>query len=443
LSEVTKGLAVRQIAVQTLHQVLDKGLLVEEALDGYPATRLLEPRDRAFLHAIVLTSLRHKGEIDHVLGQLLSKPLPRKSGSARWVLHTGAAQLLFLEAAPHAVIDLAVRAARLDSNAQHFTGLINAVLRKLSLGGKALIAGLDPARLSTPDWLWTRWERNYGREIAAGIAAAHMLEPALDISVKSDAILWAGRLGGTLLPTGSIRLGQEHDAVDQLPGFAEGAWWVQDAASALPGLLFGEVSGKSILDLCAAPGGKTMQLSAAGARVTAMDKSPQRLRRLDENLRRVGFTADVIVGDAHECDPSVQYDGVLLDAPCSATGTIRRHPELAYVKDDEIVSRMRADQARLLRRAATVVKPGGTLVYCTCSLEPEEGERQIGSFLRSHPEFALAKIAAGERGIEPHMVTGDGCLRTLPSMPIGRAQGLDGFFAARFVRSGNSALGIH
>ena len=178
-----------------------------------------------------------------------------------------------------------------------------------------------------------------------------------------------------------------------------------------------------------------MQWREGGGRVTAMDKSTQRLRRLDENLRRVGLQAEVVVGDAHECDPSLQYDGVLLDAPCSATGTVRRHPELAYVKDDGIVSRLRAGQARLLRRAASVVKPGGTLVYCTCSLEPEEGERQIGSFLRSHPEFALARIAAGEGGIEPHMVTGEGCLRTLTSMLIGTASGLDGFCAARFVRS--------
>ena len=400
-----------------------------------PEVESLDPRDRSFLMALVLTTLRHRGEADAVVEVFLSKPLPRKSGIAGVILTLGATQLLFLDQPPHAVIDLSVRLAKRDSNALHFTGLINAVLRKVAAKGKATLDGLDGPRLNTPDWLWFRWSKAYGADTAIEIAAAHMREPALDLTVAKDADAWALRLGGEVLPTGSVRLGKVHGPVENLPGYGEGAWWVQDAASAIPARLLGPLAGKHALDLCAAPGGKTLQLCAAGAQVTAVDNSVRRLERLRDNLNRTHLGAEIIVADALTFDPARSFDAVLLDAPCSATGTIRRHPDLPHVKTAAQIGVLVQRQSRMLAQAAKLVKPGGMMVYCVCSLEAAEGERQIEPFLARHPQFSLVPISAGECGIEPHMLTEQGFFRTLPHMAIGGSRGLDGFFAARLKRS--------
>lgn len=427
-----EGPAARRRAALCYARILDARILHDEAIAA--ETPDLEPRDRRFVWAIVLAALRHKGEIDAVLGRLLSKPLPPKSGIARTLLATAAAQLLFLASPPHAVIDTSVEIAKQDSQAKHFSGLVNAVLRKVAARGSELLAGLDGPRLNTPDWAWSRWERSYGQAVAAQIAAANQVEPAVDISCKADAGDWARRLGGLLLPSGSIRLPADHGPIETLPGFAEGAWWVQDAAAALPALLLGDVRGRTVLDLCAAPGGKTMQLASAGALVTAVDRSERRLRRLGENLARTALAADLVAGNAETADLAQAFDLILLDAPCSATGTVRRHPELLHIKSEADMRKLADVQRRLLRKSALALKAGGQLVYCTCSLEPDEGENQIGQFLASQPEFAISPIMPGEAGVTSGMITPEGFLRTLPFMKFGEAAGMDGFFAARLRR---------
>lgn len=431
-SPAAQGLEVRRLAAHLLRTSIERRLTVEDAISSSTDAQALEPRDRAFLSSLLLTTFRHRGEIDAILAKLLDRPLPRKSGAARDILVLGVAQLLFLQLAPHAVIDLAVRNAKIDRNALHFSGLINAVLRKVSAGGAALREGLDAPRLNTPDWLWARWVKHYGADMARAIAMAHADRPGLDLSFVRGVGNWQDVLGGTLLPNGQLRLPTGHAPVPELPGFAEGAWWIQDAAAAIPARLLGDVQGKAILDLCAAPGGKTLQLAASGGEVTALDLSEARLGRLQENLRRTGLAANVLAVDMLSPDLVGEWDAVLLDAPCSATGTIRRHPELPYLRDDAQVRELAALQRRMLRRAAELVKPGGTLIYCTCSLEPEEGEMRIRGFLADTPDFEI--VPARGDWLPDGAVRPEGWVRTLPSMHYGDAQGMDGFFAAALSR---------
>ncbi|MFO1131735.1 MAG: transcription antitermination factor NusB [Hyphomicrobiales bacterium] len=431
---VIQGLAVRQVAPHLLHRCAERRLTVEEAIASNAVAQEMESRDRAFLSTLLLTVFRHRGEIDAILGQLLDRPLPRKSGPARDILVLGVAQLLFLGLAPHAVIDLAVRAAKADRSALHFSGLINAVLRKVASGGTELLVGLDAPRLNTPDWLWVRWTKTYGDETARAIATAHGERPGLDISFRTSARAWADRLGGELLPNAQLRLPAGHGSVPDLAGFADGEWWIQDAAATFPARLLGDVVGKTVLDLCAAPGGKTLQLASMGARVTAVDVSDMRLGRLRENLSRTGLSAAVVAGDAMSLALDGDWDVVMLDAPCSATGTIRRHPELPWLKDEAVVKELAGLQRRLLRKAATLVRPGGTLVYCTCSLEPEEGEMRVRGFLADTPGYEI--IPAAGDWLPEGAVRPEGWLRTLPSMRYGSSQGMDGFFAVAMRRRG-------
>lgn len=428
-----QGAEVRSLAVILFRACLDRKITVEEAMDGDARAVQLSPRDRGLLATILLTSFRHMGEIEKMLAGLLDRPLPRKSGAAADILRLGIAQLLFLDMPPHAVIDLSVRAAKADRNATHFSGLVNAVLRKVSTGGTALLQGVDAPRANTPDWLWTRWAQNHGAGAARRIAGAHAARPALDLSFRpGTAADWCGRLEGILLPNGQVRLAAGHVPVPDLPGFSEGAWWVQDAAATIPAALLGDVAGQRVLDLCAAPGGKTLQLAAAGAEVTAIDISEHRLQRLRQNLARTGLTAEIRAEDVLADTLEGAWDAVLLDAPCSATGTIRRHPELPYLKDESQISELAKLQARLLRKAATLVRPGGSLVYCTCSLEPEEGEEQVRGFLSSRPEFEIVPPAVPWIPVEALMP--EDWVRTLPYMHIGGAVGMDGFFAAQLRR---------
>lgn len=429
LPKSATGLKVRLCSVRIYRTVLDQHRTLEDALERDEAVAELDGRDRAFLINLLRTIFRHLGEIEAIKASHLTKALPKKSGSASDILTVGIAQLLFLDTPAHAAIDMSVRMAKADRNATHFSGLINAVLRKVSSAGNT---SLDANRLNTPDWLWKRWVKTYGEAIAAEIAASHRREPPLDISVKSDGAAWAEKLGGQLLPTGQVRLAQHRGLISALPGFAEGEWWVQDAAASLPVLLMGELQGRTALDICAAPGGKTMQLAAAGAIVTAVDISAERLKRLRENLERTGLMAKVVEADGTSLGMSERFDAVLLDAPCSATGTIRRHPELPYIRKDAPTPDHCATQRVLLTEAADRVKPGGSLVYCTCSLEPEEGEKQISWFRAAFPHFTL--VPAGSV-IPAELRTAEGWLRLLPSMNIGNSQGMDGFFMARLDRT--------
>jgi 16S rRNA (cytosine967-C5)-methyltransferase len=318
----------------------------------------------------------------------------------------------------------------------HFAGLVNAVLRRLTREGAERLATLDVAVLDTPDWLMARWIDSYGAATAHAIAAANGFEPALDLTVKSDAEMWAAKLDGRLLPTGSVRT-IAHGNVTALPGFSEGAWWVQDAAAALPARLFGDIAGLRVADLCAAPGGKTAQLVAAGALVSAVDRAPARVERLRENLARLSLDAELICADAAAWTAEQKFDAVLLDAPCSSTGTIRRHPDVPWLKRVSDITALAALQRRLIERAVALTKPGGTLVYCTCSLEPEENETVIADLLAREPTMRRAPIAGAEVFGRDEFITKDGDLRTLPChLPDtdSRLAGLDGFYAARLVK---------
>lgn len=434
------GLPARRAAAGLLQAVLRDGQPLDEALTHSPAARLMDSmavRDRALARAIASTSLRRKGQIEDVLQHFLDKEPPRKAGALREILLSGACQILFLETPAHAAIDLAVTLAKQSRKSTPFAKLVNAVLRRVAEKGPGIVAQQDAALLNTPAWLWSKWCTAYGEATARRIAEAHLHEAALDLSVKQSPDEWAKTLNGIVLPMGSVRLSAS-GRVDALEGFEEGAWWVQDAAAAIPARLLGDVSGKSIADLCAAPGGKTAQLVAASANVTAVDSSDKRLERLRENLERLHLNATVIAADATTWRPSEQFDAVLLDAPCSGTGTLRRHPDIAHLKTAKDVTELGALQAKLLGHAATLVKPGGLLLYCTCSLEPEEGENQIARFLEDTPHFVQEAISPDEVGGQREWLNDAGQLRTLPYMLEAGDSGLngmDGFFAAR-LRAG-------
>jgi 16S rRNA (cytosine967-C5)-methyltransferase len=310
--------------------------------------------------------------------------------------------------------------------------LINAVLRRIGREGSGIVASLDAVRMSVPDWLWDSWVATYGEAKARAIIAAQGEEPPLDLTVKADPALWAERLGGRLLPTGSIRLGLLAD-IPNLPGFAEGAWWVQDAAAALPARLLGDVAGQTVADLCAAPGGKTAQLAAAGAIVTAVDRAGRRLGRLRENLERLSLSAEIVEADTATWAPGRTFDRVLLDAPCSATGTIRRHPDIAWSKTPADVAALAAAQDRLLAAAVRLTRPGGVLVYSVCSLEADEAEHRLARVLADGAVERLP-IRENEVGGLAELVTTSGDLRATPADLLGLG-GLDGFFAARLRRT--------
>jgi 16S rRNA (cytosine967-C5)-methyltransferase len=428
------GVAVRRIAADVIGGVLRRRRPLDEQLEAADLSALAE-RDRALVRALVGTVLRRLGTLRHLLAANLERGLPREAPQVESALLVGAAQILFLDVPDYAAVDLSVRLVQADRHAARYAGLVNAVLRRLVREGKDRLSELDTVTLDTPEWLMRRWTAHYGDDVARAIAAAHRHEPALDLTVKSDPELWASRLGGRVLPTGSVRTAAP-GPVSALAGFYEGAWWVQDAAAALPARLFGDVRGKSVADLCAAPGGKTAQLAHAGAHVVAVDRSPARLARLRQNLERLRLSAEIVEADAAEWRAG-PFDAVLLDAPCASTGTIRRHPDIPWLKAEADLAKLVVLQARLLDRAAALVKPGGTLIYCTCSLEPEEGELAVAAALERNPNLSRHPIKAGELAGIGDFVTHAGDLRTLPCHwldPDPRMSGLDGFYVARFAR---------
>ncbi len=410
-----------------LDAVLTRNQPFDTALAAHRNFTTLSTRDRAFARLLIVTVLRRLGEIDARLERLMRHPLPEKAGRARNVLRLGVAQLAYLGTPPHAAVDTAVRL--LEKSFPHLKGLANAVLRKVSPDP----AADPPAGINTPAWLWDSWREAYGPATAAAIAAAHLTEPPLDISVAGDPDTWAERLDADRLPTGSLRR-QAGGNPAMLPGFDKGAWWIQDAAATLPATLFGDVAGKPVVDLCAAPGGKTAQLAAAGAQVTAVDRSQQRLKRLTENLQRLSLEAAVVEADAVVWRPPAPATAVLLDAPCTATGTIRRHPDIAHLKSPDDVARLSALQDRLLRAAVSMTAAGGLIVYATCSLQPEEGPDRIKAVLADDSPVALDPITEPEAPGLDAAIQPDGTLRTLPCHWSQRG-GLDGFFIARLRRT--------
>ena len=434
------GLPARRAAASLLDAVLQKQQPLDDVLgrDRGGVLYDLPTRDRALARAIVGTSLRRKGQIDCVLKTFLEKGLPGRAGTLYPILLSGAAQILFMNVPPHAAIDLAVRLAQWDPRAKRYDKLVNAVLRRVSEKGAGIADSLDPARINTPDWLWERWVRAWGEEKTGAIAEAQLIEPPLDLTVKGDADMWAEKLGGRVLPTGSVRL-ILRGRVEELEGFSEGAWWVQDAAASIPAQLLYDISGKRVADLCAAPGGKTAQLAARGAAVTAVDLSKTGLARLEENLDRLGLAAETVAADATQWQPEAPFDAVLLDAPCSSTGTIRRHPDVPYLKSDADIAELAALQTRLLDNAVRLLKPGGTLVYSTCSLEPEEGEAQVAALLARNDSLRIEPIRLNEPFGDTEWSRSSGVLRTFPfqlQLDSPEWSGMDGFFAARLVAAG-------
>jgi len=430
------GLTARRIACDILDGVLRRRVALDEQLAGkgaHAGLAALSDRDRALMRRLTATALRRLGTLRKILDGFLDKGFPADAPRVEIILLVGAAQILWLDVPDHAAVDLSVRLAQGDRRAAHYAGLVNAVLRRVVQNQETLRSGDTPR--DTPDWLLKRWRKAYGADTARAIAAANGHEPALDLTVKDDAAVWAERLRGRVLPTGSVRT-LAHGTITLLPGFVEGAWWVQDAAAALPARLLGDVRGLAIADLCAAPGGKTAQLSAAGARVTAVDRAPARIARLIENLARLKLAADTVTADVLDWRAG-PFDAVLLDAPCSSTGTIRRHPDVPWLKAEADIETLSGVQTRLLDRAVELTKPGGHLVYCVCSLEPEESQQQIAQLLARDDRVSRQPISAEDVCGRAEFVTADGDLRTLPLHlpdPDPRWGGLDGFYAARLVR---------
>lgn len=426
-------LSSRSIALDLLAAVLGHRRPLDEAFHRHKALSRLDLRDRGFARNLAATVLRRLGQLDDIIDHCLSHPLPRDAKGVRDLLRLGVCQLVFLETAPHAAVDTTVALAR-KRRRERYAALINAVLRRVAREGRGLAADQDAPRLNTPAWLWRSWVESYGEETCRRIAEAHLDEPPLDITLRNDddGVRLAEALGATVLPTGSLRL-RHRGPVTALPGFHDGAWWVQDAAAALPARLLGDIRNRRVVDLCAAPGGKTAQLAAAGADVTALDRAPERLRQLEQNLQRLRLGAETIAVDACAWTPAQSVDAVIVDVPCSATGTIRRHPDVARLKNAGDVANLVPVQARLLDAAATMVAPGGLLVYCSCSLQGEEGPELVEAFLERQPMFRRVPVDPAEVGGLGELISGRGDLRTLPCH-LGEHGGMDGFYAARLRR---------
>jgi len=425
-NEEIRGLPARAAALDLLGTALSRRAGLDEGLN-HPAMAALEPRDRAFARALVMATLRHLGPIDTALQSRIKKAPPERIVN---VLRLGAAQLLVLKTPAHAAVGATVDLAAAQKGGEVFKGLVNAVLR----GFTREPVDLDDPSLMVPTWLQARWRAVYGEADARAIAALVAAEPATDLVLQepADAAELAPELDAQVLPEGGLRVGLKGE-VSGWPGFDAGRWWVQDASAAVPARLLHVQRGETAVDLCAAPGGKTLQLAAAGAKVTAVDRSAGRIKRVSENLARTGLGAEVAVADAAEWRDSREFDAVLLDAPCSATGTFRRHPDVLWVASPADIPKLAQVQAKLLDSAARRVRPGGRLVYCVCSLEHEEGEGQLAHFLARNRGFAIDPIAPGEGGSPEASRRDDGTLRILPHH---REGGTDGFYVARLRKAG-------
>lgn len=429
----------RSIACQILDAVLDDGKPLDTTLAEHRGMSKLEPRDRAQTRRIVATVLRRLGEIDRRIAECLDRPLAGRHARVRNILRAGTAELMFLDTPPHAAVDGAVRLAKTYRRGA-FRGLVNAVLRRIDREPAAADEDDGSAgERNTPKWLLRRWREIYGEETARAIADAHLSEAPLDITLASraDPAEWADKLDAEILPGGSLRR-RTGGRVSELPGFDEGLWWVQDAAASMPAKMLRDDADARVIDLCAAPGGKTMQLADRGPNVTAIDISNARLGQLQENLARTGLSAEIIAADATQWRPKEPADAVLLDAPCTATGTIRRHPDIPRRRREADIASATALQDRLLLAAVNMVRPGGTIIYAVCSLEPEEGTARIDALLASGAPVTLDPMSGEDwpelDGLDPAAITPAGTLRTLPCHWSERG-GMDGFFAARLIRN--------
>lgn len=423
----------RYVAARCVHLVLEQGQPLDLAMSEIALFKQLEGRDRAFARLIAATTLRRLGQIDAVLDPFIKKTPPSYPHA---VLRTGAAQLLFLETPAHAAVGAAVSLLKRSKKTISAAGMANAVLRRVSEQGADLLEKTNPID-NLPKWIRTDWTNSYGPENCQKIADILVQEPPLDISVKSNPADWVDKIGADILPSGTIRRSKIGD-ITTIPGFKDGAWWAQDISASLPVKLLGDLKNKRVLDMCAAPGGKTMQLAAAGADVTALDKNTSRIKFIEENLKRTGLSAKIIAGDGakwRDNDKTVEpgFDHVLLDAPCTATGTFRRRPDVLQRKTAKDVDHLVRVQERLLLAAARHVRPGGTMIYCTCSLQTREGEEQVARFLKNRSDFRLIPILEEEVFTLTCAISARGEVRIMPFF-LKEKGGMDGFFIARFTR---------
>lgn len=427
------GLPARMAAVKLLAAVVEQKTSLDGMLDeehGNPAYSALSTADRALVRAILNSCLRQLTRIDAIFDRFLDKPLPEGARNLRHILAVAAAQILFLDVPDHSAVDLAVEQARRDPRSARFANLVNALLRRLGREKEAALAEASATVAVFPAWFQQRLEKVYGAPAARAIGEACLSPAPIDLTIRSDAQTWAGKLGGIVLPTGSVRLPPFEGSVTDLEGFDEGEWWVQDAAAAIPARLFGDLRGKAVADLCAAPGGKTAQLVLLGGEVTAVEQSASRMKRLKANLARLGMEAELLQSKLEDLPAAPRFDAILLDAPCSSTGTIRRHPDVFWTKDAADVEKLAGVQARLLRHAFGMLKPGGTLVFSNCSLDPLEGEQLVTTFLADNAEAARVPVRREDwPGLE-EAIDANGDVRTTPEM-LG---GMDGFYAAVLTR---------
>ena len=426
------GIAARQVAFGLLNDIFFRRRSFDEAMAASNRFEKLSSRDRAFVRLLVATVLKHARQMDGVLQHLLREPFSAmKPASLINIFRLGMAQFVFLKTPMHAAVNTTVELAEAEGIA-HQKPLVNAVMRRLTREGFPEMTDRDAGKFNTPEWLWTQWMKDYGVETALDIAAANLGEAALDISVKSNPEKWAEMLEAEILPTGSLRK-TSGGFIPDMPGFAEGEWWIQNAAAALPAKLFGDLAGKAVIDLCAAPGGKTAQLCAMGAKVIAVDRSAERVKRLKENMTRLHFDIETVIADGSTWKPIAPVDAVLLDAPCTATGTIRHQPDILHLKEPKDQEKLVALQRRLIANAANMLKPGGILIYCTCSIQKAEGEAQVDWVLEQGLPLKLLPVTTEEISGIAEMITTRSEIRCLPSQwkDLG---GIDGFFVVRFVR---------
>ncbi|MEO1703040.1 MAG: RsmB/NOP family class I SAM-dependent RNA methyltransferase [Pseudomonadota bacterium] len=438
------GLAARQCAHRLLSAIVDKSTPMDALTDdqhGHPTYLALEPRDRSLVRAILMAALRHRGDLAAVMSDFMDRPLPDGALSLRAILHVAGAQILFLDIPSHSAVDLAVESANRDPRNRRFASLVNAVTRRLAREKQVRLDAMLSTPQHAPTWFFSRLQEVYGDEEARRIFDIHRHPAPIDITLKEasetviDALLT--QASGVRLGEKNVRLTGRFD-VTQLPGFEEGQWWVQDFAASIPAKLFGNVDGMRMLDLCAAPGGKTAQLLAMGGHVTALEKSASRARRLEENLLRLGLRdrCQTAIADLFEFSPDQPFDGVLLDAPCSSTGTVRRHPDVPWTKSPADIEKLASLQSRMLEKAAKFVAPGGTLVFSNCSLDPLEGEDVAKAFIDTHGNsFELAPVEDRQSGFDTMMIDKAGFMRTTPAQMANddvSLAGMDGFFAARF-----------
>ena len=434
------GLAARLVATRLLTRVVDDGRNLDALCDASHGMReflVLEARDRSLARAIAVTALRYRRPIDQVISWAADRKPPRKARFLIHSLHVAMAQVLFMDIEDRAAIDLAVSAIGNDDRTRRFKSFANAILRRVSREKQDLLAKTVATTPLLPQWMEKMLRSDHGKEKLARISAMVAHEPFVDISVKSDPKHWAEKLGGFVLPTGSVRL-MNRDAIHQLAGYEEGEWWVQDAAASVPARLIESGRPLTVLDLCAAPGGKTAQLVQAGHEVTAVEISKPRIVRLEQNLARLGFSARIVEADILEWEGEETFDAVLLDAPCSSTGTIRRHPDVMWAKNAEDIEALANLQLRLIQRASRWVKENGQLIFANCSMLKQEGEALLTKILKENDELKLDPIQPEELPGMEELINGQGAVRTLPyhfaadPSPHG---GADGFFACRFVRS--------